>query len=153
MLQDARILIESSVVETAEKNFLGMDCYEAAEDEAYMGPQQVAHFKQVLTLWYQSLLQEVDGVVVSLQSESSHFDQIDRASHEESQRMELRSSDRRRRLQAKIIKALLRIKQGEYGFCKSCGADIGIQRLEARPTADECIKCKTIAEIYEDRRG
>ncbi|MDC3180604.1 RNA polymerase-binding protein DksA [Gammaproteobacteria bacterium] len=132
---------------------MGIDCYEAGDGEEYMGPQQVAHFKQVLTHWYQSLLQEVDGVVVSLQRESSHFDQIDRASHEENQRMELRSSDRRRRLQVKVVKALLRIKQGEYGFCKSCGADIGTQRLEARPTADECIKCKTISEIYEERRG
>ncbi len=141
------------MIGTKEKNFLGIDCYDASDEEAYMNPKQVEHFKNVLTLWYQVLLNEVDGVVVSLQSESSHFDQIDRASHEESQRMELRASDRRRRLQSKIVKALLRLKQGDYGYCKSCGVEIGVQRLDARPTADECIKCKTIAEIYEERRG
>ena len=105
----------------AEKNFLGLEIYEADDDEPYMNSQQQQHFSQVLSFWYRSLLSEVDTVVDSLQNEVGGLDQIDRAAYEERHRMELRTSDRRRRLQSKIEKAMLRIKRGEYGFCKSCG--------------------------------
>jgi DnaK suppressor protein len=139
------------VTDLLEKNFLGLSCYEESVDEIYMNKKQLAHFTHVLSTWYKALLSEVDSVVTSLQKEPGSFDHIDRAAFEESQRMELRSSDRRRRLQEKIAKTLIRIQKGDYGYCKTCSAEIGVRRLDARPTADECINCKTISEIYEVR--
>lgn len=153
MLQVDHRLGSDHMVEQSEKNFLGMGNYEPSEDELYMSKEQQDHFERVLKYWLLALSKEVDSVVSSLQEELVVFDEIDRAAFEESQRMELRSSDRRRRLQSKITSALLRVKSGVYGYCKSCGAEIGLSRLEARPTADECIKCKTIAETYEQRGG
>ncbi|MFA0698803.1 TraR/DksA C4-type zinc finger protein, partial [Vibrio sp. 10N.222.49.C9] len=53
------------------------------------------------------------------------------------------------RLIKKIEKTLNKIEEDEFGFCDSCGVEIGIRRLEARPTADLCIDCKTLAELKE----
>ncbi len=63
--------------------------------------------------------------------------------------MELRARDRERKLIKKIEKTLKRIEDDDFGFCDTCGIEIGIRRLEARPTADMCIDCKTLAEIKE----
>jgi DnaK suppressor protein len=60
-----------------------------------------------------------------------------------------RSRDRERKLIRKIEKTLQLIEDEDFGFCKSCDIEIGIRRLEARPTADLCIECKTLAEIKE----
>jgi DnaK suppressor protein len=86
-----------------------------------------------------------------LQGSENFIDELDRASQEESQRMTLRSSDRRRKLQKKVSEAIARLQQGEYGFCKTCGESIGLSRLTVRPTAEQCINCKTVSEIYEKR--
>lgn len=42
---------------------------------------------------------------------------------------------------ADIRQALLRIERDEYGVCVTCGDDISEGRLEALPTATQCIKC------------
>jgi DnaK suppressor protein len=63
--------------------------------------------------------------------------------------LELRNRDRERKLIRKIDEALSRIAEGEYGYCDSCGVEIGLKRLEARPTATLCIDCKTLEEIRE----
>ena len=67
--------------------------------------------------------------------------------------MELRTRDRERKLIKKIDESLKEIESGDYGFCESCGIEIGIRRLEARPTASLCIDCKTLDEIREKQMG
>ncbi|WP_368730863.1 TraR/DksA C4-type zinc finger protein [Staphylococcus aureus] len=67
--------------------------------------------------------------------------------------MELRARDRERKLIKKIDETLQLIEDEEYGWCDSCGVEIGIRRLEARPTATLCSDCKTLAEIREKQLG
>ena len=89
-----------------------------------------------------------------MQDEAANFpDPVDRASQEEEFALELRTRDRERKLIKKIEKTLTLIKTGDFGFCKTCGIEIGIRRLEARPTADQCIDCKTLSEIKEKQLG
>ena len=139
------------MIKSKDTNFLGMKVYKPEAGEEYMSPRQKIHFSRVLQHWYRSLLTEASEFVGNLQSDELMIDPLDRAAYEENQRMEMRSSDRRRKLQAKINKALERIEGSSYGYCKTCDAEIGLERLEARPTADECIRCKTVAEIHEKR--
>ena len=79
----------------------------------------------------------------------TYADPVDRASQEEEFAFELRTRDRERKLINKIAISIELIKQDEYGWCESCGDEIGIKRLEARPTATHCIDCKTLDEIKE----
>ena len=80
-------------------------------------------------------------------------DPNDRATQESEFSLELRARDRERKLIKKIDEALKEIESGSYGFCESCGIEIGIRRLEARPTATLCIDCKTLDEIREKQMG
>ena len=150
MVKDDCELEVEMTVET-RKNFLGLALYEPEDNELYMSRAQRAHFAKVLKYWSNILLSETDGVKINLQTAEVYIDDIDRASFEESQRMSLRSSDRRRKLQRKVNDAYVRVQTGDYGYCKTCGAEIGISRLEARPTAEECINCKEVSESYEKR--
>ena len=93
-------------------------------------------------------MQEVDRTVHHMQDEAANFpDPADRASQEEEFSLELRARDRERKLIKKIDETLQLIEDNDYGWCDSCGVEIGIRRLEARPTATLCIDCKTLAEI------
>jgi DnaK suppressor protein len=67
--------------------------------------------------------------------------------------MELRTRDRERKLIKKIDESLMNLENEEYGYCDACGVEIGIRRLEARPTATQCIDCKTLDEIREKQMG
>ncbi len=124
--------------------------YQEKPGEEYMSPAQVIHFTKILEAWRNQLREEVDRTVHHMQDEAANFpDPVDRASQEEEFSLELRNRDRERRLIKKIEKTLDKIKEEDFGFCDSCGVEIGIRRLEARPTADLCIDCKTLAEIKE----
>ncbi|MBK7301631.1 MAG: RNA polymerase-binding protein DksA [Moraxellaceae bacterium] len=126
----------------------------AKPDEAYMNAAQVHHFKNILNAWKQELMEEVDRTVHHMQDESSSLpDPNDRATQEEEFSIELRTRDRERKLIRKIDSTLKTIDSGDYGYCEECGVDIGIRRLEARPTATLCIDCKTLAEIKEKQTG
>ena len=128
--------------------------YEESKGEEYMSDQQVEHFTKILQNWKRELMEEVDRTVNHMQDEAANFpDPADRASQEEEFSLELRTRDRERKLIKKINETLARIEEGDYGFCDSCGVDIGIRRLEARPTATLCIDCKTLAEIKERQLG
>ncbi|AAO10065.1 RNA polymerase-binding protein DksA [Vibrio vulnificus] len=128
----------------------GVEPYQEKAGEEYMSPDQVAHFRKILEAWRNQLREEVDRTVHHMQDEAANFpDPVDRASQEEEFSLELRNRDRERRLIKKIEKTLDKIKDDDFGFCESCGVEIGIRRLEARPTADLCIDCKTLAEIKE----
>jgi DnaK suppressor protein len=85
-----------------------------------------------------------------MQDEATIFaDPNDRASQESDMSLELRNRDRERKLIKKIDETIGRIESGEYGYCDSCGVEIGLKRLEARPTATLCIDCKTLDEMRE----
>lgn len=124
--------------------------YNPKKNEEYMNAKQLAHFEAILNDWKHSLMEEVDRTVSHMKDEAANFpDMADRASQEEEFSIELRTRDRERKLIRKIDEASDRIKAGEYGYCESCGVEIGIRRLEARPTATMCIDCKTLDEIKE----
>jgi DnaK suppressor protein len=124
--------------------------YQEKSDEEYMNDAQMNHFRLILKAWRNQLRQEVDRTVHHMKEEAANFpDPVDRAAQEEEFSLELRARDRERMLIKKIEKTLKRIEDDDFGFCDTCGIEIGIRRLEARPTADMCIDCKTLAEIKE----
>lgn len=128
--------------------------YEIGASEEYMNSDQRDHFRAILNEWKRQLMEEVDMTINHLKEEATNFaDPTDRASQEEEFSLELRTRDRERKLIRKIDKALERLEEDDYGFCDDCGIDIGIRRLEARPTATQCIDCKTLAEIKEKQTG
>jgi len=128
----------------------GVNPYVEKPKEEYMNAAQREHFKKILDAWRIQLRQEVDRTVTHMQDEAANFpDPVDRAAQEEEFSLELRTRDRERKLIKKIEKTLQLIEDDDFGFCNSCGIEIGIRRLEARPTADLCIECKTLQEIKE----
>jgi DnaK suppressor protein len=133
-----------------EQGFLGIAPYEEKKGEEYMNANQLTHFRNLLNKWKQQLMEEADSTVYHMKEDAALYpDPIDRASQEEGFNLELRTRDRERKLLKKIEQALDKIDKGDYGFCEDCGAEIGIRRLEARPTAVKCIDCKTFEEIKE----
>jgi DnaK suppressor protein len=132
----------------------GVEPYKEKRGEEYMDQPQLDHFSVILQAWIKQLEQEVNRTVEHMQDEAANFpDPVDRAAQEEEFSLELRARDRERRLIKKIEKTLKKIEDDDFGFCDSCGVEIGIRRLEARPTADLCIDCKTLAEIKEKQIG
>jgi DnaK suppressor protein len=128
--------------------------YQAAEGEEYMNDDQEAHFRAILEAWKRELMDEVDRTVHHMQDEAANFpDPNDRASQESEFSLELRTRDRERKLIKKIDQTLSKLDNHEYGYCEACGVEIGIRRLEARPTASLCIDCKTLEEIKEKQMG
>ncbi|MBR9727726.1 RNA polymerase-binding protein DksA [Shewanella intestini] len=128
----------------------GVEPYQEKPGEEYMNADQRDHFKLILDAWRNQLREEVDRTLNHMQDEAANFpDPVDRAAQEEEFSLELRARDRERKLIKKIEKTLQKIEEDDFGFCDSCGIEIGIRRLEARPTADQCIDCKTLAEIKE----
>lgn len=128
--------------------------YASRKNEEYMSKKQLAHFREILLQWKEHLMEDVDRTMHYMQDESSNYpDPVDRASQEEEFNLELRARDRERKLLKKIDDTLMRINDQDYGYCDDCGAEIGVRRLEARPTATQCIECKTISEIREKQVG
>lgn len=124
--------------------------YKIKKGEEYMNEDQRDHFRNILNNWKLQLMQEVDRTVTHMRDEATNYpDPSDRASQEEEFSLELKTRDRERRLIKKIDSTLEMISLDDYGFCESCGIEIGIRRLEARPTATQCIDCKTLDEIKE----
>ena len=124
--------------------------YTLRKNEEYMNEEQKEHFREILQSWKVQLMEEVDRTVNHMQEEAANYaDPADRASQEEEFNLELKTRDRERRLIRKIDNTMELIDQDDYGYCESCGVEIGIRRLEARPTATQCIDCKTLAEIKE----
>jgi DnaK suppressor protein len=132
----------------------GIAPYIEKKGEEYMNEKQVKHFHNILMTWKKELMEEVDRTVHHMQDEASNFpDPNDRATQESEFSMELRARDRERKLIKKIDESLLALENDEYGYCEACGIEIGIRRLEARPTATQCIDCKTLDEIREKQMG
>jgi DnaK suppressor protein len=132
----------------------GFTPYKIKRGEEYMNEAQKEHFKNILRSWRNELMQEVDRTVHHMQDEAANPpDPADRATLEEEFSIELRTRDRERRLIKKIDSTIELIANDDYGWCDSCGVEIGIRRLEARPTANKCIDCKTLDEIKEKQLG
>lgn len=131
-----------------------VSAYKAKKNEKYMSAAMKKHFMQVLIEWREHLKDEMQKTFDHLKNKGETFaDPIDRASQEEEFAFELRTRDRERKLINKIAISLEQIKQDDYGYCHACGIEIGVQRLEARPTATHCIDCKTLDEIKEKQFG
>jgi len=128
--------------------------YKVKKNEKYMSAAMKKHFIAVLLLWKEHLKEEMQKTFDHLKTKGETYaDPIDRASQEEEFAFELRTRDRERKLINKIAISIEKIKQDDYGWCESCGDEIGIKRLEARPTATHCIDCKTLDEIKEKQLG
>ena len=124
--------------------------YAPKKGEEYMNAKQRSHFRKILESLKAELSQEIDRTVHTMQDEATVFaDPNDRASQESDMALELRNRDRERKLIKKIDETIGRIDASEYGYCDSCGVEIGLKRLEARPTATLCIDCKTLDEMRE----
>lgn len=128
----------------------GFTPYKEKKGEEYMNDKQLDHFRSILNAWKSELMEEVDRTVHHMKDDAANFpDPADRASQEEEFSIELRTRDRERKLIKKIDESLNELDNGDYGFCVTCGVEIGIRRLEARPTATQCIDCKSLDEIKE----
>ncbi len=135
------------MADTVNKNFTP---YQPAAGEEYMNKKQQDHFRKILNDWKAELSHDIDRTVHTMQDEVTSFaDPNDRASQESDMALELRNRDRERKLIKKIDETLRNIDSGDYGYCEGCGIEIGLKRLEARPTATLCIDCKTLDEMRE----
>ena len=124
--------------------------YKAKKNEGYMNAKQLDHFRKMLGAWKAELSQDIDTTLHSMQDEQTVFaDPNDRATQESDMALELRNRDRERKLIKKINETIAKIDNGDYGYCDACGVEIGLERLQARPTASLCIDCKTLEEIRE----
>ena len=131
-----------------------VDPYQASKGEEYMSEAMREHFVRILDQWKRNLMEEVDRTVSHMKEEAANFaDPADRATQEEEFSLELRTRDRERKLIKKIDKTLEAIENDDYGFCETCGIEIGLRRLEARPTATQCVDCKTLDELREKQIG
>jgi len=138
---------------TDDNHFTNFTPYKIKKGEEYMNAEQVEHFRHILEGWKQQLMGKVDETVHHMQDEAANFpDPNDRASQESEFAMELRTRDRERKLIKKIDESIDDLGE-DYGYCSHCGIEIGIRRLEARPTATQCIDCKTLNEIREKQYG
>jgi DnaK suppressor protein len=132
----------------------GIEPYKEDRDEEYMNENQVQHFRNILLAWKRELMEEVDRTVHHMQDDAANFpDPNDRATQESEFSMELRARDRERKLIKKIDESIRHLDNDEFGYCEACGVEIGVKRLEARPTATLCIDCKILDEIREKQMG
>ena len=138
----------------AKKRTSPISSYKGRKGEKYMSAAMKKHFNAVLIDWREHLKEEMQKTFDHLKNKGeSYADPIDRASQEEEFAFELRTRDRERKLINKIAASIEQIKQDDYGYCYACGIEIGVKRLEARPTATHCIDCKTLDEIKEKQLG
>lgn len=134
----------------ADSPFRTFAPYKPKRNEEYMSEGQLAHLRAMLSAWRTDLMEEVDRTVNHMQDEAANFpDPADRATQEEEFSIELRTRDRERKLIKKIDSTIERLDQDDYGYCETCGIEIGLRRLEARPTATQCVDCKALDEIKE----
>ena len=140
----------SQTKQTTKNNIHGIKPYRPKRGEKYMNKAQQDHFRMILRAWRAELIDDTDKTVHAMQDETINLpDPNDRATQETDRSLELRTRDRERKLIKKIEESIGIIDLGEYGYCETCGIEIGIKRLEARPTASLCIDCKALDEIRE----
>jgi DnaK suppressor protein len=128
--------------------------YKPKKSETYMGPKQTEYFRQKLQGWRAELIEESRETINHLQHEVRDVgDEAERATRETENSLELRTRDRYRKLIRKIDKALIRLDEGEYGYCEETGEEIGLDRLEARPIATLCLDAQERWELRQRQQG
>ncbi len=153
-IKKAQVKKASAKKIVSKKRTSPISSYKGRKGEKYMSAAMKKHFNAVLIEWREHLREEMQKTFDHLKNKGeSYADPIDRASQEEEFAFELRTRDRERKLINKIAGSLEQIKQDDYGYCYACGIEIGVKRLEARPTATHCIDCKTLDEIKEKQLG
>lgn len=121
----------------------GPDNYVPSDDEEFMNERQKEYFKTRLNSWKDELLADSKFTIEGMQEEAGNIPDIaDRASEESNRTVLLRTRDRQRKLVAKINQALLRIENGEFGYCQETGQPISLPRLIARPIATMCLEAQ-----------
>lgn len=149
-----KVPVRAVVTSATDNGYTNFTPYTAKKGEDYMNEPQTEHFRGLLNGWKNQLMNKVDETVHHMQDDAANFpDPNDRASQESEFAMELRTRDRERKLIKKIDESLVDLDSGDYGYCGHCGVEIGVRRLEARPTATQCIDCKTLNEIREKQYG
>ena len=118
-----------------------------------MDRENLEFFNNLLTQWLEELLHHADETVIHLRESEFFTDPLDRASFDSERSFQLRIRDRESTLIKKIRNSLADIEDGAYGICKNCGEEISLRRLEARPVAQHCIRCKTDMESKEKLTG
>ena len=128
--------------------------YTPSPNEEYMNSKQLEYFKQKLTVWRDELVEESRETISNLQTEVRDVgDEAERATRETENSLELRTRDRYRKLINKINKTLVRLDEGDYGYCEETGEEIGLKRLEARPIATLCLDAQERWEIRQKQMG
>jgi DnaK suppressor protein len=128
--------------------------YKPSPKEEYMGPMQLEYFRQRLLSWKADLVEESKQTIENLKEEVRDVgDEAERASRESENSLELRTRDRYRKLISKIDSTLKRIEDGSYGYCVDTGEEIGLDRLEARLTAERTIDAQERWEHRQKQMG
>ncbi|QJC30855.1 RNA polymerase-binding protein DksA [Enterobacteriaceae endosymbiont of Macroplea appendiculata] len=128
----------------------GVQPYQLQPHEKYMNHKQLLHFKQILQAWCNKLKSNKKLTIRYIKNKTSNYpDLIDRAVQEEELNLTLRNQEREQTLIKQIEHTLSKLNTNNFGYCDICAVEIGIKRLEARPTANLCIDCKTLSEIRE----
>ena len=135
---------------TKGSQFRNFTPYKTKRGEEYLSEGQLNHLRGILNQWRTQLMEEVDRTVNHMQDDAANFpDPAERATQEEEFSIELRTRDRERKLIKKINKTIELLQTDDFGYCETCGIEIGLRRLEARPTATQCVDCKALDEIKE----
>ncbi len=128
--------------------------YKPLKKEEYMCAEQQEYFRRKLSDWRVELVEESRETINNLQEEVRDVgDEAERATRETENSLELRTRDRYRKLINKINKALIRLDDGEYGYCEETGEEIGLARLEARPIATLCLDAQERWEMRQKQMG
>jgi DnaK suppressor protein len=121
---------------------------------AAMKKKDLKFFEDLLNQRLEELLNQAEDTVSGMTDQRENFpDPTDRAALEADRNFMLRIRDREHKLIKKIKKALERIENGTFGICETCGEDISIERLKARPVTTQCIECKSKEEALEKALG
>jgi len=116
-----------------------------------LNKKQFSEFEKQLAAWRADVEDGLSQSIQSMNEEAGSFpDPTDQASMETDRDFEIRIRDRERKLLKKIDQAVERIRDESFGLCESCGGDIGVKRLQARPVTTLCFDCKT-AQEHEER--
>lgn len=110
---------------------------------------QRAKLERVLDQQYELLLEEVRDALEHSENQQ-YVELIDRAPADSADQatgdaladLNLAIIDRHVREIRDIEATRLRLEEGSFGACADCGAEIGIERLLAYPTAKRCLTCQ-----------
>ena len=128
--------------------------YKPTVKEDYMSAKQQEYFRRMLFSWREDLVEESRETISNLKQEVRDVgDEAERATRETENSLELRTRDRYRKLINKISKALIRLDDGEYGYCEETGEEIGLARLEARPIATLSLDAQERWELRQKQMG